>query len=281
MNGDDKEKYGGSGGDPQCQFDFFGGAADAIAPTALSDSSGCPEESRLQPVVRISRRARRLSVRVFPDARVEVVVPPRARPREVEHFIAAQREWIESKRTQALANRPAPEVFPPAFIDFAMTGERWRAHVAGGSGPLRITEPGGPADADRILVIRGEAKPIALRRALRAWSMRAARERLEPRVAALAASLGVRYARVSIRRQRSRWGSCSVRGTISLNVCLLFQRASVVDYLIVHELTHVKHMNHSIRFWQAVEAACADWRALDRELLRGWRTVPRWMFSDH
>ncbi len=235
----------------------------------------------LAPTIRISERARRLSIRVFPDARVEVVVPPRARPREVEHFIAAHREWIESKHTQALANRPAPEVFPPAFIDIAMTGERWRVHIAGGSGALRITERGGAADADRMLIIRGEAKPVALRRALRTWSMRAARERLEPRVASLAASLGVRYARVSIRRQRSRWGSCSVRGTISLNVCLLFQRAPVVDYLIVHELTHVKHMNHSMRFWRAVEAACADWRPLDCELLRGWRTVPRWMFADH
>jgi predicted metal-dependent hydrolase len=115
---------------------------------------------------------------------------------------------------------------------------------------------------------------------LRAWLMRAARARLEPRVAALAASMGVRYAKVSIRRQRSRWGSCSARGTISLNACLLFQRPEVVDYLIVHELVHVKHMNHSTRFWKAVEAQCPGWRALDRELLHGWRQVPRWAFSD-
>jgi predicted metal-dependent hydrolase len=99
-------------------------------------------------------------------------------------------------------------------------------------------------------------------------------------VRALAAATGVRYAKVAIRRQRSRWGSCSVRGTISLNLCLLFQRPEVVDYLVIHELMHVKHMNHSPRFWAAVEANCADWRALDRELLGGWRTVPRWIFSD-
>ena len=72
-----------------------------------------------------------------------------------------------------------------------------------------------------------------------------------------------------------------MRGTISLNACLLFQRPEVVDYLIVHELMHVKHMNHSNRFWQAVEKHCADWRALDRELLQGWRHVPRWIFADH
>jgi hypothetical protein len=105
--------------------------------------------------------------------------------------------------------------------------------------------------------------------------------RLEPRLEALAKSTGVAYERLSIRRQRSRWGSCSVRGTISLNACLLFQRPEVVDYLIVHELTHVQHMNHSKRFWQAVERNCPAWRALDRELLQGWRRVPRWIFADH
>ena len=99
-------------------------------------------------------------------------------------------------------------------------------------------------------------------------------------MAALSAATGIPYSRISIRRQRSRWGSCSARGTISLNACLLFQRPPVVDYLVVHELTHVRHMNHSARFWQAVERNCADWRALDRELVQGWRNVPRWVFSD-
>ncbi len=206
--------------------------------------------------VRVSARARRLSIRVYPDARVEVVVPPRARAREVERFVAAHRQWIDEKRALALRNRPVPEPFPPESIELRATGERVPVQVVGGTNP------------------RG------LRQRLRAWLLSAARRRLEPRVKALAEAAGVRYARVSIRRQRSRWGSCSVRGTISLNCCLLFQRPEVVDYLIVHELMHVKHMNHSAHFWQAVEQHCAGWRALDRDLLQGWRHVPRWVFSD-
>ena len=227
------------------------------------------------PCIRVSRRARRLAIRVHPDARVEVVVPPRVRPREVEHFLAAHREWIESKRALALRNRPAPEVFPPASLRFALTGENWRVHVAGGSGRLRVADINGG-----ILQVWGAAAPPALRPALRRWLLRAAQARLAPRLESLAAATGVTYRRISVRRQRSRWGSCSVRGTISLNACLLFQRPEVVDYLIVHELMHVNHMNHSKRFWQAVEKHCADWRALDRELLQGWRHVPRWVFSE-
>jgi predicted metal-dependent hydrolase len=241
----------------------------------LTGDEGAEDEFR--PRIRVSARARRLAIRVFPDARVEVVVPPRARPREVERFIAAHREWIDSRRAAALRNRPVPQPFPPAAIEFRVSVERWRLHLAGGAGRIRLVESSPDA---RLLRVTGAFSNAGLRTALRAWLLRAARNRLTTRVAALATSTGVAYSQVSIRRQRSRWGSCSARGTISLNCCLLFQRPEVVDYLIVHELMHVKHMNHSARFWQAVERHCADWRALDRELVQGWRHVPRWVFSD-
>ncbi len=227
------------------------------------------------PLIRVSARARRLTIRVYPDARVEVVVPPRVRPREVEAFIASHREWIDNRRTIALRNRPEPQLFPPAAIELSMSGECWRLHLAGGTGPSRVAESG-----QGILRVSGAPSDARLRASLRAWLMRAAHERLAPRVAAIAQAMGVNYSRISVRRQRSRWGSCSARGTISLNCCLLFQRPEVVDYLIVHELTHVKHMNHSERFWQAVERHCAGWRGLDRELVSGWRHVPRWVFED-
>jgi predicted metal-dependent hydrolase len=230
------------------------------------------------PRIRVSRRARRLAVRVYPDARVEVVVPPRVRPREVEQFVAQHREWIDSKRAAALARRPPAEVFPPASIRFALTGETWRVHAAGGDRARVKALADAQGGSGGILSLAGT--PRALRPALRAWLLRVARERLEPRVELLAQRTGVPYSRVAIRRQRSRWGSCSVRGTISLNACLLFQRAEVVDYLIVHELMHVRHMNHSARFWEAVERHCPGWRALDRELVQGWRQVPRWPFVD-
>lgn len=229
------------------------------------------------PRVRISRRARRLSIRVYPDARVEVVAPPNARPREIERFVTAHREWIDTKRALALRNRPAPQPFPPPALELRCTHENLRLQLGGGSGAPRVTETGSAG----LLRLTGASEGRPARKALRAWLMRAARHRLEPRVAALAAACGVNYERVSIRRQRSRWGSCSARGTISLNCCLLFQRPEVVDYLIVHELMHVSHMNHSARFWQAVEKNCADWRELDRELVQGWRHVPRWVFSDN
>ena len=86
--------------------------------------------------------------------------------------------------------------------------------------------------------------------------------------------------RVAIRCQRTRWGSCSTRGTVSLNCSLLFLREDVVRYLFVHELAHTRHMNHSPDFWRCVETLEPDYRRLDAELLAGWRTVPEWVFRN-
>ena len=114
---------------------------------------------------------------------------------------------------------------------------------------------------------------------LRSWLKRAAYERLAPRLLQLATELNCPVARVSIRCQRTRWGSCSTRGTVSLNCSLLFLPMDVVRYLFVHELAHTKHMNHSASFWRLVERIEPDYRRLDRALLAGWRTVPGWVFK--
>ncbi len=118
------------------------------------------------------------------------------------------------------------------------------------------------------------------RQQLRRWLKRAAYERLAPRLLQLADELGYSISRVSIRCQRTRWGSCSTRGTVSLNCSLVFLRWEVVRYLFVHELAHTRHMNHSASFWRLVEKIEPDYRRLDRELLAGWRTVPGWVFKN-
>jgi len=132
-----------------------------------------------------------------------------------------------------------------------------------------------------LLALDGDVSDArAVRQALRRWLAERAAEVLGPALKQCARELGFDFQRVLIRRQRSRWGSCSTRGTISLNCCLLFQRPQVVRYLMIHELSHTVQMNHSRRFWQTVSRHCPDYRRLDRELLDGWRRVPSWVFAD-
>ena len=86
------------------------------------------------------------------------------------------------------------------------------------------------------------------------------------RCAYYAPRLGVAYGRISVRRQRSKWGSCSAKGNLNFNCLLLLAPESVLDYVVVHELCHRREMNHSKRFWALVEGLCPDYREARRWL---------------
>ncbi len=241
-------------------------------------ATGQPLDSAaVLPVVRRSARARRLSVRVFGNGHVEVVAPTRAGAGAIASFITRHRAWIERARQRVTRQLPAAgdAVFPPPQVELRAFGEVWRIHNAAGTGPaaVRVLTPG-------LLAWRGPPESSAAsRRLLLRWLTGRTRTAMGAWLASLAAELGVTYSGWTLRRQRSRWGSCSSRGTISLNVCLAFQRPEVVRYLMIHELTHREHMNHSAHFWNAVERRCPEWRVLDRELRHGWQQVPRWVFE--
>jgi predicted metal-dependent hydrolase len=223
--------------------------------------------------VRISRRARRMSMRVFPGGRVEVVVPQGAGMSAVERFVATHRDWAERRAKELLALAPGTADRRPDRIELRLLDRQWEVEYVHGR-RVRAVEAG-----DSILQVHApESTDRHASRALVPWLMQLARHELSPRLRALAVDLGIDYARMGVRRQRTRWGSCSTRGTISLNVCLLFQRPEVVRYLMIHELCHRRHMNHSRRFWSLVESYEPGWKPLDVELLQGWRHVPAWVF---
>ncbi|MDE7021551.1 MAG: M48 family metallopeptidase [Lachnospiraceae bacterium] len=94
----------------------------------------------------------------------------------------------------------------------------------------------------------------------------AARAYIPQRVAYYHAMTGGIYERITIRDQKTRWGSCSSKGTLSFNWRLMLAPPAVLDYVVVHELCHLTHMDHSPAFWQAVEAVCPDYRKLRRWL---------------
>ena len=143
-------------------------------------------------------------------------------------------------------------------------------------GDLRVTIPRGGSKADalrfferhRAWAERQRAhvletrRPAAVDRELRT---KAAQE-LPPQLLALAAGHGLAVHRVTIRNQRSRWGSCSPRGHITLNFRLMLMPPDVREYILIHELMHLKQPNHSIRFWRLVEAACPGFRQAERWL---------------
>jgi len=112
-------------------------------------------------------------------------------------------------------------------------------------------------------------RPPAVEKELRA---RAARE-LPPQLHALADRFGLHVTKVSIRNQRSRWGSCTPRGHVALNYRLVLMPDEVREYILIHELMHLRQANHSIRFWRLVETACPGFREAERWLKRHGHTL--------
>ncbi len=222
--------------------------------------------------VRVSPRARRLSIRVYPAGRVEVVAPPRASAGMVQQFVSKHRDWIEARVSECAAQQRL--MTPPSEVPLLAIGQMVQVTYRHEAGQPRLRHP-----APQQVLLRGTvAETRNWSRLLTAWLVELANHEFESRLRQLATAHGFEFDRLQIRRQRTRWGSCSSSGTISLNMCALFLRPAVLRYLMIHELCHTRHMNHSARFWNLVQAIEPDYRALDKELTQAWRQVPAWIF---
>ena len=186
--------------------------------------------------VRRSDRARSVRVRVEHDGEVTVTLPRRARDREAAAAVRELRPWIDRRVADAAAARAAiPR--EPGTVPYL-------------GGTLRLVEQTGRTRAHRrrdLLLVPG-AGPDQ-RAAIERWFRRAARAEVVPRLDAAAAAVGREYTKLTIRDQKTRWGSCSATGAIAINWRLLLGPEEVLDYVIWHEACHLAVMDHSPRFW--------------------------------
>ncbi|MFA9459586.1 M48 family metallopeptidase [Thiohalorhabdus sp. Cl-TMA] len=228
--------------------------------------------------VRVSQRAKRARLSVSPAGRVEVVIPKGVSRREADALVAANREWLERalKRVRSRqAERPDLHAGLPERIHLAALGRGWSVEYAeSGDGKSRVRERNG----DGLRVHAPDR--AAARSALCTWLHRTAKSHLPGWLQEVAEPHGLRPARVTIRCQATRWGSCSAKGAVSLNRNLLFLEPELVRYLFLHELAHTVHLNHSPAFWELVGRMEPAYQALDRGLREATARVPAWALPD-
>jgi predicted metal-dependent hydrolase len=197
--------------------------------------------------VRRSPRARRVRVSVDPQAGVEVVIPQRAPARAAAEAIVELRPWIERRLAEVELVREQVaargDTVPYLGADLRLVPEDGRTRVHRKGDALHV-----PADA----ATRGPA--------LERWYRRAARDEIGPRAERAAAAVGHRLTALTIRGQRTRWGSCSSTGALSFNWRLLLAPEDVLDYVVWHEACHLAVMDHSPRFWALVERHVPGYR---------------------
>jgi hypothetical protein len=211
-----------------------------------------PSQPEIAYTVRRSPRARRVRVNVHAHGSVEVVLPARASERAAAAAVVELRPWIERRLDEVaavrarIARRGATVPYLGASLQLVTQPGRTRVHRRD----------------DRLLVPDGDP-----RAALERWYRRAARAEIAPRLDRATALAGTPYRDLTIRAQRTRWASCSAAGRMSFNWRLLLAPESVLDYVVWHEVCHLRVLDHSPRFWALLERYRPGYRD-DREWLR-------------
>ena len=227
--------------------------------------------------VRESPRAKHVRLRVsLRDGSLCIVIPKGFDRREIPSVLAEKRPWIERTQRRVAEQRqqmdPTECSGPPAVIRLRAIDEEWRVEYRrrgvqahdGDEGRPTVCIYGAVDDADGCTQAVGR------------WLHRKARAHLTPWLADLSARHRMPIAGIAIRSQRTRWGSCSAQNRISLNQKLLFLPAHLAEQVMLHELCHTVHHNHSSRFWQLLLSLSPDSRSLEAELRTAWRFVPAW-----
>jgi predicted metal-dependent hydrolase len=190
-------------------------------------------------VVRRSPRARRVAVRIpGHDDSVELVLPARAVERDGIAFLHSRADWVIERLDRL------PQRIP--FADGAalpLGGEQhFLRHIGGRGVPVRIE--------DREILVTGEPRHMARR--VGDWLRAEARGRITPLAHDMATRIGREVTRITIRDQKSRWGSCARGGRLSFNWRLVLAPGWILDYVVAHEVAHLEQPNHSPAFWTVV-----------------------------
>lgn len=209
---------------------------------------------------------------VHPGGNIEVVAPMRIRAADVQAFVAESQDWIDRARRQLEKEPPVDTRLPDAIVMPAISREVTVSYGAE-TGRRQLLENG--ADELQLKTLRSHR--LKGRELLRSWLAQTARETLAPWLREVGREFGIDHNKTQVRGQKTRWGSCSSTGAISINFCLLFLQPELVRYLFVHELCHRRHFSHSPRYWALVGSLEPEYKILDRRLSEAWRDVPGWV----
>ena len=231
------------------------------------DSSGENWPPRFS--IRISPKARYARLRVLPHTGLEVVLPRGMDESKAIGIVENHRDWICKTLDRVCANIPPPSM-PSLPQEIALHGGSVRLAVRYGQGKTLETKT--------TLDLCALENSLLAVFELQAWARGYATRVTGREVATLAAEHDLPVRGLRFRRQKSRWGSCSAKKTLSLNTCLIFLPPELARHVIRHELAHTRHLDHGQGFWKTLFAMSPDALALDRRLRSAWKYVPAWMW---
>ena len=220
--------------------------------------------------IRESRRARQVTIKVSSWTGREVVVPVGFKRSEIPKILQSKARWIQRSLART---HPVEELARPESVCLGMLDETWSAEYSPSPDQrVQVLEQPG-----NVLRLTGSVEdPVVVAGALNRWLQKRAKNVLVPWLGRLSEELALPFSRVSVRRQKTKWGSCSADRSISLNRNLLFLPEPMARYVLVHELCHVRRLDHSKRFWRLLETFEPNARQTAVKVRLDADSVPRW-----
>jgi predicted metal-dependent hydrolase len=235
-----------------------------------------PDGRQLSFEIRLSARARNLRLKMTVKEGLTVIAPRQLNEQQVIELVTGKQEWISAKLNQFEEVRHLineKESARPEAFDLPALAETWRVEYR----KTRGKTVGARTDRyGRVLVYGAVEDDERCKAALRRWLARRAKEKLTPWLESIATDSGLHYSRVIIKNQRTRWGSCSANGVISLNAKLMFLSPKLVRYVLLHELCHTLENNHTSRFWAYLRQFEPQTDLLHGQMRDAWKQVPAW-----
>lgn len=228
--------------------------------------------------MRESLRAKHVRLKVSAQSGLEVIVPQGFNRAEIPAILQRKQRWLEkaTQRIQPQRQRLAqtPPGTLPDTIHLQAIAQMWQVeYQPAASSSITLTER-----PNRRLLVCGDLSCASrCYQVLQRWLMCKAQAYLAAWLQEMGQVHHLPFTKVSIRGQKTLWGSCSSRKTISLNYKLLFLPPAVVRYVLIHELCHTIELNHSARFWALVGDREPNYKNLDAELQEAWRYLPAWV----
>jgi len=228
--------------------------------------------------VRVSRRARNVWFRISPEKGLEVTVPRGFNQNRLPGLLIKELPWIhrhfkkvKEQKREIRAGKPDTL---PHIINLAAIGELWTVvYRRSSSTSVRYHEGAG----GRLTLSGAVTNKAACRDCLRRWLAIKARKHLVPKLRAISREIDLPFGQVVIRGQKTIWGSCTPKKNLNLNYKLLFIKRRLVRHIMIHELCHTRHLNHSKRFWKFVSRFEPEYQTANKDLAPAWRSLPAWV----
>lgn len=213
--------------------------------------------------VRYSKKSKRAALRIDINSGLEVVLPEGSKTVSPDQLIKSREGWILETlaRIELLREKIKLRSLEEKRVVLYLGREHRLVKII-----RNDTSPGVKFDNDRFFVTVPDDTPEKSAAALEKWYRSEAGRIFSQRARAIGGKMNLEYNKIFIRSQKTRWGSCSRQKNLSFNWRLVMAPIEVIDYLIVHEIAHIREMNHSPGFWRLVEKACPDYKASRRWL---------------